>query len=250
MNDDLAEKFFDEKVAPGLRARGIEEERLQTVRAQFIKDVVLARVELAGYGRRAPTSPEDLARIRQAAARLFPAAVPGSVRPVPVDDEPDRGEYVDDAGEIMRYVAVEGGQEGVLTVARSGWYRYDSGTASLTQVTDDEADGATAGRYFDDQILPGLLEDGTPADGIAHLRQRYIKDAVADRAAMGQLRELYGPESDAALVRRFFDDTLLGVLQGKNMPEDLIEHLRNGFVTSATVDPAYMDALRVYYAIK
>jgi hypothetical protein len=122
------------------------------------------------------TSDEDLARIRQAAARLFGLAIPGSVRPVPADDE------------NLRYVAVEGDS----AAARSGWYRRDPATGSLTQVTDDEADGATAGRFFDDQILPGLLEDGMPADGIAHLRQRYIKDAVADRAAMAQLRELYG----------------------------------------------------------
>lgn len=50
--DALAEDFFDEKIAPGLRTRGIEEERLATVRAQFIADVISARAELAGYSQR------------------------------------------------------------------------------------------------------------------------------------------------------------------------------------------------------
>jgi hypothetical protein len=165
VNDDLAEKFFEEKIAPGLRDKGITEERLQTVQAQFIADVINARKELAGYNPR-------IAWIEG----VYVTKSGKLLTEADIDDE------------NLRYVTVEGDS----AVARSGWYRHDPATGSLTQVTDDEADGATAGRFFDDQILPGLLEDGMPADGIAHLRQRYLKDAVADRAAMAQLRELYG----------------------------------------------------------
>jgi len=49
--DDLAETFFDSKIAPGLVEKGIEPERLATVRQQFIIDVVKARDELRTYYR-------------------------------------------------------------------------------------------------------------------------------------------------------------------------------------------------------
>lgn len=52
MTDDLADKFFDEKIAPGLQAKGITDERLAAAKARFITDVIAARQELAGYSPR------------------------------------------------------------------------------------------------------------------------------------------------------------------------------------------------------
>lgn len=49
--DSLAEEFFDEKVAPGMVAKGIDADRLAKVRAQFLIDVVKARAELRAYSR-------------------------------------------------------------------------------------------------------------------------------------------------------------------------------------------------------
>lgn len=49
ISDELAEQFFDGKIAPGLRDKGITEERLQTVREQFVEDVIAAREELTRY---------------------------------------------------------------------------------------------------------------------------------------------------------------------------------------------------------
>lgn len=52
-----------------------------------------------------------------------------------------------------------------------------------------------AARYFDEEQAPGLRSDGMPPDGIAHLRQRYIRDAVANPEAVRQLREHFGEAS-------------------------------------------------------
>jgi hypothetical protein len=56
-------------------------------------------------------------------------------------------------------------------------------------MTDDET---LAARYFDEEQAGRLRADGLPEDGIAHLRQRYITDAVANPEAVRQLREIYG----------------------------------------------------------
>lgn len=54
-------------------------------------------------------------------------------------------------------------------------------------MTDEER----ALRYFDESIAFSLVTDGVPADGIAHLRVQYVKYALANRAAVEQLRALY-----------------------------------------------------------
>lgn len=58
-------------------------------------------------------------------------------------------------------------------------------------MTDEEL----AARYFDEELAGGLRNEGMPDDGIAHLRERYIKDAIANPIAVQQLREMY-PEVD------------------------------------------------------
>lgn len=68
----------------------------------------------------------------------------------------------------------------------SGWGRY-AAAMDEERVTGDEL---LARRYFDQWILPGL--DGLPEDGITHLRERYVLDALADPEAVRQLREVYG----------------------------------------------------------
>lgn len=53
-------------------------------------------------------------------------------------------------------------------------------------------DETLAARYFDENIGPGLQRDGMPEEGVAHLRRRYVTDAVANPEAVRQLREIYG----------------------------------------------------------
>jgi hypothetical protein len=55
-------------------------------------------------------------------------------------------------------------------------------------VTGDEE---LAARFFDEEQAPGLRRDGMPAEGIEHLRRRYIVDACASAEAVRQLREKY-----------------------------------------------------------
>lgn len=50
---------------------------------------------------------------------------------------------------------------------------------------------ALAARHFDEKIGPEMRQDGMPEDGVAHLRQKCIEGAVANPAAVRQLREIY-----------------------------------------------------------
>lgn len=52
-------------------------------------------------------------------------------------------------------------------------------------------DAELAARYWDEHIGPGLAADGVPEDGLAHLREVYIRDVVGLEAAMRPLRLLY-----------------------------------------------------------
>ena len=49
-------------------------------------------------------------------------------------------------------------------------------------------DQELAERYFEERILPVL--EGLPEDGVRHLRERYVADALANPEAVRQLREI------------------------------------------------------------
>lgn len=63
----------------------------------------------------------------------------------------------------------------------------DSDTPALGAVPIEDL----AAQYFDEEQAPGLRADGMPEEGIAHLRQRYIRDAAANPDAVRELRDLF-----------------------------------------------------------
>lgn len=57
----------------------------------------------------------------------------------------------------------------------------------MVPVTDEER----AERYFDECISFSLVQDGVSKDGIAHLRQQYVRFALDNPAAVEELRAKY-----------------------------------------------------------
>lgn len=51
-------------------------------------------------------------------------------------------------------------------------------------MTDEEL----AAQYFDEQQAPDMRRSGMPEEGIAHLRQRYLRDVALSAEAMTELR--------------------------------------------------------------
>lgn len=58
-----------------------------------------------------------------------------------------------------------------------------------------DTDAALAALHFSKHQEPDLRNCGMPDDGIAHLRDRYIRDAIASPEAVRQLRRMYGPNA-------------------------------------------------------
>lgn len=66
------------------------------------------------------------------------------------------------------------------------------------------------GRYFDTHQALVLRWRGTPEDGIAAIRRRYIPDVLADPAAAWQIREWAAEHSPTPMTPQSPLDSLLG----------------------------------------